>query len=71
MKKWAERIRAKLKYYFDRSYNDKLKKSVLQAIPFWVGSVITGILAVFYAKAFHWAEDFLKMILGIHPLLAH
>ena len=69
MKKWAERIRAKLKYYFDRSYNDKLKKSVLQAIPFWVGSVITGILAVFYAKAFHWAEDFLKMILGIHPLL--
>ncbi len=22
MKKWAERIRAKLKYYFDRSYND-------------------------------------------------
>lgn len=37
--------------------NDKWKLSVLSAIPFWVGAVLVGLIAVLYAQIFHWAED--------------
>ena len=56
-------LRNALKRYFDNIPNDKLKKNVLQAIPFWIGSIITGIFAVFYAKLFMWAEEFMFFIL--------
>ena len=37
--------------------NDKWKLSVLSAIPFWAGAVLVGLISVFYAQIFHWAED--------------
>ncbi|MBS1627041.1 MAG: chloride channel protein [Bacteroidetes bacterium] len=49
-------IRKVLKKYFDSIRNEKFKNNILQAIPFWVASLITGVFAVLYAKAFFYAE---------------
>jgi len=53
---FVNRIRIRLKHLFDRIGNEKLRINLLQAIPFWVASVITGLLAVGYAKLFALAE---------------
>jgi H+/Cl- antiporter ClcA len=45
-----------LKVYFDKIKNEKLKEGVLQALPFWTASIITGIIAVIYTKIFSLAE---------------
>ncbi len=45
------------KRYFDRIRNEHLKTNLLQAIPFWVASLITGLIAVFYSKIFALAEQ--------------
>jgi H+/Cl- antiporter ClcA len=50
-------LRLKLKRSFDRIRNENLKKNALQAIPFWIASIITGLLAVLYTKLFIAAED--------------
>lgn len=50
------RVRALLKGLVDRIRNEKLKLNLLQAIPFWVASIITGLVAVVYAKLFLVAE---------------
>ncbi len=49
-------IRRRLKRMFDRIRNEKVKQNVLQAIPFWVGSLLTGLIAVVYAILFSYAE---------------
>lgn len=36
--------------------NSKFRKNFLNAFPYWVGSLATGIVAVAYAKLFGWAE---------------
>jgi H+/Cl- antiporter ClcA len=51
-------IRSGLKYAFDKIRNERVKNNLLQAIPFWAGSLITGLIAVFYAKLFLLAEKF-------------
>lgn len=50
-------IRIQLKRSFDRIRNEQFKKNLLQAIPFWFASVLTGLAAVAYAKLFVLAED--------------
>lgn len=50
-------IRNKLKKAFDNIRNERVKQNLLQAIPFWIASLITGLIAVFYAKMFLWAEQ--------------
>ncbi len=49
-------IRQRAKRLFDGIRNEQLKKSLLQALPFWVASLATGLLAVFYARMFTLAE---------------
>ncbi|QEC68041.1 chloride channel protein [Panacibacter ginsenosidivorans] len=49
-------VRKKIKDSFDNIRNERVKKNILQAIPFWLGSIITGLVAVFYAKLFAYAE---------------
>lgn len=46
-----------LRKLLDRINNDKLKQNLLQALPFWIASLITGIIAVVYAQLFSWAES--------------
>lgn len=64
MKKIIKILRLFFKDRLDSIPNEKLRKTILQAIPFWIGSVLTGTVAVFYAKIFHWAEDLMVFILG-------
>jgi H+/Cl- antiporter ClcA len=41
---------------FDKIQNERLRRNLLQAIPFWFASVVTGIVAVGYAKLFALTE---------------
>jgi H+/Cl- antiporter ClcA len=49
-------IRKRLKWVFDHAGNDKLKLNFLRAVPFWIASLLTGLIAVFYSKVFLLAE---------------
>ncbi len=57
IKKRLVRIKQRLKSIYDSIQNEKLKKNVLNALPFWTGAFITGLVAVLYAKLFSWAES--------------
>src|ERR1700744_2662254 len=49
-------LRTRGKRVFDRIRNEKLKNNLLQAIPFWVASLLTGLAAVLYSRLFALAE---------------
>ena len=63
MKAWHN-TRQSLKKRFDAINNEALKKNLLQALPFWVASGLTGLMAVLYARLFALAEA------GVHAMLA-
>lgn len=66
MMKLLRNIRSRLKGLFDSIRNEKLKLGFLQALPFWIASVITGLLAVLYAKLFALAESGTAYIVHHH-----
>lgn len=66
MRKILSSIRNGLKKSFDNIRNEQLKHNLLQAIPFWIGSIITGFFAVMYAKIFAWGEKLLELMLNWH-----
>ncbi|NML24049.1 chloride channel protein [Pseudoflavitalea sp. G-6-1-2] len=49
-------VRIRVKRKFDRISNERLKQNILQAIPFWIASLLTGLVAVLYATLFSFAE---------------
>jgi H+/Cl- antiporter ClcA len=51
------RIRLRIKRIFERLGNEKLRLNILRAIPFWIASLLTGLIAVFYSKIFLLAEN--------------
>lgn len=59
-------IRKSIKNSFDNIRNEQLKHNLLQAIPFWIGSVITGFFAVMYAQIFAWGEHLMNFIFDWH-----
>jgi H+/Cl- antiporter ClcA len=59
-------IKKALKNSFDNIRNEQLKYNLLQAIPFWIGSVITGFFAVMYAQIFAWGEHLMNFIFDWH-----
>lgn len=52
-----------LKSLFARIMNDQLKQDLLKAVPFWIASFCTGIIAVVYAKLFALAEEWSAHVL--------
>ena len=50
------KVRGAGKKAFDRISNDKVRHNLLQAIPFWIASLITGLVAVLYTRLFALAE---------------
>lgn len=62
-------IRKSIKKSFDNIRNEQLKHNLLQAIPFWIGSVITGFFAVLYAQIFAWGENLMNLIFDWHAWL--
>jgi H+/Cl- antiporter ClcA len=69
MIKLVGKIRNQLKAIFDNIRNERLKTNLLQAIPFWIASLVTGLLAVLYAKLFVLAEHGTAFILKAHSWL--
>lgn len=59
-------IRLSLKRIFDRIRNENFKQNLLQALPFWVASIITGLVAVLYTRLFTWAEEGSHLLFGRH-----
>jgi len=66
MKQIIQWLRLQLKRSFDRIRNENLKKNALQAIPFWIASIITGLAAVLYTKLFVAAEDITSFVFNHH-----
>lgn len=60
-------IRLHLKNAFDRINSQAYKRTLLQAIPFWVASILTGLIAVAYAELFGLAESAAKLAYGYAP----
>ncbi len=63
------KIRLYFKNTYDRLNNERWKKQVLQAIPFWIASVITGLVAVAYARLFVLAEMVTTLVINWHAWL--
>ena len=61
-------IRKFLKRSFDRINNERLKHNILQAIPFWIASLVAGLLAVAYSAAFSYFENGPFNLLRYHGL---
>lgn len=61
-----EPIRDRLKKLFDKLTNDRIRTNILQAIPFWIASLLTGLVAVAYTKLFNFSEGLLHQALGWH-----
>lgn len=59
-------IRKSVKKSFDNIRNEQLKNNLLQAIPYWIGSVITGFFAILYAQVFAWGENLMNFIFNWH-----
>ncbi len=66
---FLKKIKFSIKRGFDRIRNEEIKRNVLQAIPFWIASVLTGIIAVIYSQLFLMAEEFAKRIFHYNGLL--
>lgn len=60
------RVRTGVKWAFDRIRNEKLKNNLLQALPFWVASLVTGLAAVLYSRLFSLAEKGTAYIVHTH-----
>jgi len=65
----VQRIRKALKGTFDRIRNEKIKQNILQALPFWVASLLTGLAAVFYSRGFAYLESRTFSIYHYHSWL--
>jgi H+/Cl- antiporter ClcA len=59
-------LRLQIKRSFDRIRNENLKKNALQAIPFWIASIITGLVALLYTKLFIGAEKITALVIAHH-----
>lgn len=59
-------IKQKLKQAFDSISNEQVKQNFLQAIPFWLASLVTGLFAVGYAQVFAFTERFAMGLLTNH-----
>jgi len=60
-----KRLKRRAKILFDRIGSEKFKNGLLQALPFWVASLLTGLVAVAYSKIFSLAEK------GTHVIFTH
>ena len=64
-----ERNKRYLGFNFNRVFSTGLKINLQQAAPFWVASLLTGLVAVAYTKLFEYAEELLQAIFGWHRWL--
>lgn len=58
-----------LKFAFSNFFSNSIRASIQRAIPFWIASLLTGLIAVGYTKAFAYSENILQSILYLHSWL--
>ena len=63
---WWEQLRNKGKFVFDLLGTESLRRNILVAIPFWIASLVTGLIAVLYTKLFGLSESVLQACLRWH-----
>jgi H+/Cl- antiporter ClcA len=63
---WFFRLRSSGKFFFDLIGSERIRRNALQAIPFWIASLVTGLIAVGYTRLFAYAESTLQAILHWH-----
>ncbi len=52
-----------------RLYTERVRRVILQSLPFWVASLLTGLVAVGYEELFVWAEETSFTWMHRQPLL--
>jgi len=57
------------KRLYDNFYNDRIRRNILGAIPYWVASLLVGLIAVYYGRAFSWAENLGMQLFTTHRYL--
>jgi H+/Cl- antiporter ClcA len=62
MKNILLQIKAALKKIFDNIRNEKIKLNLLQAIPFWIASLLTGLVAVLFTRLFTLLETIRTLV---------
>lgn len=67
--RWLVRARRTGKFFFDLFGTEAIRRNILLAIPFWVASIATGLVAVAYTKLFGYTEGLLQNILSWHSWL--
>jgi H+/Cl- antiporter ClcA len=55
-KHWLIALKQGIIARFNAINNDAVRRNILQTIPFWVASALTGLVAVLFARLFDWAE---------------
>ncbi|HVZ57302.1 MAG TPA: chloride channel protein [Chitinophagaceae bacterium] len=71
MLKLFRNLRIALKNKFDKINNERLKANLLQAIPFWIASLVTGLIAVLYTRLFALAESGRVYVVAHNHLLLY
>ncbi len=61
---WFDRV------FIQPLYTARVRRLILQSFPFWIASLLTGLMAVGYEKVFAWAEEVSFSWLRREPLLA-
>jgi H+/Cl- antiporter ClcA len=59
-------IGKKILFYLGNTFSNGIRVNALQALPFWIASLITGLVAVGYTKMFAYTEGLLQNILHWH-----
>lgn len=61
--RWIDSFRQRGAFVIELLAANRLRTGVLQAIPFWIASLLTGLIAVAYTKLFGYAESLLRTVL--------
>jgi len=62
-------IKDRIQRILDSNVNERIRTNILQAIPFWIASGITGLAAVAYTRLFNASEVLLQKTLQWHDWL--
>lgn len=65
-KNWTEWLRRRLGFVQQRLQDERIKRTVQLALPFWFASLFTGLIAVLYTNLFNQAESLLYRIIRWH-----
>ena len=63
---WLERVRAIRTEHLGELFE---VKPYLEGVPYWLGAVVVGVVAVFYSTAFSEAIDLARALFRSHPYL--